>query len=193
MKVDELAEELADFWFPAINDADWQKRLSILTEVHSQLCSDIGARSPLQAQAVCQRFLAVLIERLGMPAIESDVQARIYASSAHSEHRAAARIWADRAGQTLPPDPGILRDERRRFPRYPVHTTCRMWIGDDARACKLLNLSRGGARVQVPDLELDTGTVVRLEVPTAGVKEARVVFRGPGSAGLYFSSLIPAA
>lgn len=193
MSVDDLAEQLADFWFPAIASAGWHKRLSILAEVHSQLRSDIGSRSEQEALAVCQRFLAALIERLGVPAVESDVQAWIYGSSASDEHRAAARIWADRTGCVVPSSPGTLREERRCFPRYPIHAMCNIWIGERARACRLLNLSRAGARVQISDLELDPGAVVCLEVPTAGIKEARVVFRGSEGTGLSFLSRVPAA
>ena len=191
MRVDELAEELADFWFPAIAGTGWEGRLRILKEIDSQLRSDIEARA--EYEAVCPRFLAMLIERLGVPAVDNEAQAQIYSSSAYDHHRMAARIWSERTGSATPPSPGTLGQERRRFPRHPVDAVSEIWVEGQAQACRLTDLSRGGARVIIPELEPDPGTVVRVAVPEAGVLDATVVFCGKRGIGLRFSDQTAAA
>ena len=191
MRVDELAEELADFWFPAIAGVGWEDRLRILKEVDSQLRTDIEARA--EYEAVCPRFIAALLERLGVPPIENQAQARIYSSSAYPHHRMAAEIWAQRKGSVAHSDEDVLGHERRRFPRHPVDAVSEIWVGGQARACRLLDLSQGGARVRLPDLQPDPGTPVRLAIPNAGLREATVVFRGGSGVGVRFSEQTVAA
>jgi uncharacterized protein with von Willebrand factor type A (vWA) domain len=104
MKVDELAEELADFWLSAVAEAGWEERLQILNEIHAQLLSDIESRA--EYDALSPLFVAALVERLGAPLVESDAQARIYACSNNEGHRDAARVWSYRAETATAADPG---------------------------------------------------------------------------------------
>jgi hypothetical protein len=88
MKPEELAEDLANFWFSAIAVASWEGRLKILEQIDAKLLADLENRSDYEA--VAPRFVAAVIERLGFPPVESRAQAQIFARSAHERHRDAA-------------------------------------------------------------------------------------------------------
>ncbi len=94
MRTDELAQDLADFWFSALAEAGWEARLQTLNQIHAQLLADIESRA--EYDAVSPLFVAALIDRLGAPLVESDAQAQIYACSNNDGHRDAAKVWSYR-------------------------------------------------------------------------------------------------
>jgi hypothetical protein len=188
MKADELAEELAEFWFSAIDRASWDRRLEILQEIDAQLIGDLERRSDYEA--VWPRFVAAVIDRLGAPAVTHHAQAKIYASSANPNHREAASAWT---AQGANGQDGAGSGDRRRFARQTIDGISEIWVRGHAASCRLVDLSPGGARVLVEDAAPVPGTQVRLAVPSSGVRSATVVFRNQMGIGLEFSDRPAAA
>jgi hypothetical protein len=185
MRVDELAEELADFWYSAIADADWDRRLQLLNDIHAQLRSDIRTRT--EYEEVSRRFIAGLIERLGAPPAENEAQAQIYASSGNQRHLEAARAWTRRADAVAGKlAAGFVREDRRRFPRHAVDALSEIWLHGHRAPCRLVDLSVGGARLVVREPAPGPGMPLRLAVPHAGIVDARVVFRNASGIGVQF-------
>jgi hypothetical protein len=191
MSVDELAEELADFWFSALAEANWEQRLQILNEIHAQLLADMETRA--EFQAVSPRFVAALIERLGSPPVENASQAQIYAFSAHERHREAAKAWSYRSdARDAQLAAGFVQRDRRRHPRTFVDAMSEIWVHGRPAPCRLVDISLGGARVVVREPAPEPGTQVRLSVPDTGTRDAMVVFRNRMGVGVQFLE-IPAA
>lgn len=194
MSHEELARELADFWLPALRERDWEGCLEVLDEIHAQLYQDLPTIE--EYESVTSRFVAAVIERFGAPPINNAAQARIYAASASEEHIGAAFAWeyGDRvtnaeeesARAAEPPPWG---HERRRWPRRMVDKLTRAWIRGEAIRCRLVDLSKGGARIAtfggaaLPE----PGTPIRVAVPEGEVREAVVVFSRQGRAGVQFA------
>ena len=191
MRATELAEELADFWFSAIEGADWDGRLEILQEIDAQLLSDLEKRSDYET--VWPEFVAAVIERLGAPPVTRAAQAKIYALSSKEYHRGAAGAWAGRVVHAGHAVASVVAGDRRRYPRQPVDTISEIWVRDRVASCRLVDLSLGGARVVVDGVDPAPGTAVRLAVPSAGVRDATVVFRNRLGIGLEFSDQPAAA
>lgn len=91
MNVEELAEELADFWASALVERDWAGRLELMNRIHEQLYKDLEDERTFRQ--VSLHFVAAAIHRLGDPPVTSDAQAEIYAQSADEAHCQAARLW----------------------------------------------------------------------------------------------------
>lgn len=191
MRADELAEELADFWFSALADAGWEQRLEILREVDAQLLADLEEKS--EHDAVFPRFVASVIERLGAAPVSVDAQAKIYASSAVEYHREAARLWSVGGAANARQPPGGSAQERRCFRRQRVNFLSEIWMQGLAAPCRVIDLSTGGARVLAQGIAPEPGTKVHLAVPESGVREARVVFLSDAGIGLQFSEQLAAA
>ena len=185
MRADELAEELAEFWFSAVADAGWDARLEILREVDAQLRADLEQKS--EYDVVFPRFVAAIIERLGAPPVSENAQATIYDCSADERHRAAARLWSVGAVSEGAPSPDRSAEERRRFRRQRVNFISEIWMQGRAAPCRVIDLSTGGARVLAQGIDPEPGTQVHLAVPESGVREARVVFRNDLGIGLQFA------
>lgn len=186
MDADKLAEELADFWFSAIVEAGWEERVRILKEICAQLLADMETRA--EYEAVAPRFVAALIERLGVPPVEHAAQAQIYATSALERHREASRAWSrSAAASDSPPHTLPASGERRRFARRAVDAISEIWVRERRSPCQLMDLSLGGARVMLWEPAPDPGTAVRLVLPDAGMREATVVFRDDAVMGLRFA------
>lgn len=185
MSVDELAEELADFWFSAVAGAGWDQRLHILNEIHAQLLLDLESKADYEA--VSPLFVAAMIDRLGAPSVENGAQAKIYSSSAREHHREAAKAWRYR-GDALEAQlaAGFVSEDRRRFPREFVDALSEIWVQGRAAPCRLVDLSLGGARVVVREPAPAPGTHVRLAVPHRGGCDAKVVFRNRLGIGVQF-------
>ena len=182
MRVDELAEELADFWFSAIAEASWEQRLKILDDIHAQLRADIQSKA--EYEAVSPGFVAAIIERLGAPPVENDAQGRIYAFSGKERHQDAARAWSYRADSAS----AVPGRDRRRFPRQVVQAISEIWVQGRSLPCRLIDLSRGGARIVVRESPVPApGAEVRLAVPDKGMRDAIVVFVNDLGIGLRFA------
>jgi len=188
MSVEELAEELADFWLSALAETNWEGRLKLLGEIHSQLYADLESQS--EYDALSPRFVAAIIERLGSPRVESDAQAEVYGSSFNPQHQEAAKAWRYRAapGASQGAD-GPRPSDRRRFPRRVIDAPSQILVQGHAAMCRLVDLSRGGARVTVraSGVSPEPGMKVRLEVPESGLREAIVVFASGVGIGLKFA------
>lgn len=188
MSVEELAEELADFWLSALAETDWEGRLNMLGEIHAQLRADLESQS--EYDALSPRFVAAIIERLGSPPVDNDAQAEVYGYSIIERHQDAARAWRYRAADAPGLDDSASgQRDRRRFPRRVIDAPSQILIQGHAAMCRLIDLSRGGARVAVRDSELspEPGMKVRLEVPENGLREAIVVFASSVGIGLRFA------
>jgi hypothetical protein len=185
MKPEELAEDLANFWFSAIAVASWEGRLKILEQIDAKLHADLENRSDYEA--VAPRFVAAVIERLGFPSVESRAQAQIFARSAHERHRDAATLWLQSIATDTPPDTAPGGRERRRFARKAVDAITEVWVHERRSPCHLLDLSLGGVRVTLWEPAPDPGTPVRLALPDEGLRDATVVFRNGAVMGLRFA------
>lgn len=185
LKPDELAEELADFWFSAIAVASWEGRLKILKQIDARLLADFEKLSDYEA--VAPRFVAAVIERLGFPPVENRVQAQIFARSANERHRDEARAWLQSVATGTPPDTAPGGRDRRRFARRGVDAISEVWVHERRSPCQLLDLSLGGVRVTLWEPAPDPGTPVRLALPDEGLREATVVFRDGAVMGLRFA------
>ncbi len=185
MRTNELAEELADFWLSAIAGAGWEDRLTILREVDAQLAADIEKRS--EYEAVCPRFVAAVIEQLGMPQVDCEPQAKIYALSAFPRHREAAKAWSERVlGASPSGSSAAIGGDRRRSPRQAVDVISEIWVHEQRASCQVVDLSKGGARLLLRELKASPGTAVRLVLPDVGVRDATVVFRNNVGIGVQF-------
>lgn len=168
-----LAEELADFWFSALEHGNWEQRLHVLGKIHEQLRADLATEA--EYAAISPQFVATIIERLGAPALEVEAQSKIYALSANELHRDASRAWSL---QHLADEPGHPSD-RRRFPREMVNLLTDIWIQGFTFPCRLVDISMGGARVAVQEHEAlapMAGAEVRVIVPEKGIRNAIIVF-----------------
>ena len=185
MQPDELADDLANFWFSAIAVASWEGRLKILEQIDAQLLADLEKVSDYEA--VAPRFVAALIERLGFPPVENRFQAQIFARSAFAHHRDVAQTWLQSAASVTPPDTASSGRDRRRFARRDVDAISEIWVNERRSPCQLLDLSLGGVRVTLWEPAPVPGTPVRLDLPDEGLREATVVFRDGAVMGLRFA------
>ncbi|ABI55503.1 PilZ domain-containing protein [Alkalilimnicola ehrlichii MLHE-1] len=190
MNVEELAEELADFWASALVERDWAGRLELMNRIHEQLYKDLEDERTFRQ--VSLHFVAAAIHRLGDPPVTSDAQAEIYAQSADEAHCQAARLWwkHGRGGNEAGEAAG---EERRRYQRRVVDEPSLVWIGEHTVACRLVDLSAGGARVTAFATDLGVGTQVRVAMPDGEVQPAKVVHANACSAGLRFEPVQRAA
>ena len=191
MKAAELAEELAEFWFSAIARASWEARLKIFQEIDAQLLADLEKRS--EYEEVWPRFVAAVIERLGVPPVTNEAQAKIYASSINDRHRDAASAWIAHGTDTAAPTADVQGRNRRRFARQPIDGITELWFQGRSAPCRLVDLSPGGARVVPDGVEPIPGTAVRVALPNAGIRDATVVFRNNTGVGLQFADQPAAA
>ncbi|MFO7954966.1 MAG: PilZ domain-containing protein [Thioalkalivibrio sp.] len=194
MNHDELARELAEFWLPALVDRDWEGRLKVLEEIHSQLYQDLATLE--EYDSVASRFVAAVIEHLGAPPVRENAQAQIYATSANEDHWGAAFAWQyGQAEATAANGKAHAGHERRRWPRQWVDKLTEAWVQGEAIRCRILDLSRGGARIATfggisPPAP---GTAIHVAVPEDRIREAIVVFSERGKAGLRFENAAGAA
>lgn len=182
-KIEPLVEELAEFWISALEQGNWERRLQVLNKIHDQLRADLATKA--EFDMVSPRFVSAIIDRLGAPPVEAGAQAKIYAYSLNEVHRDAATAWSLRSRAPEVSD----HSDRRRFPRKMVNLLSEIWIQGFTAPCRLLDVSLGGARVVLQQLETppEPGTEVRVVVPGKGIFEAIVVFvNGSLEAGLRF-------
>lgn len=169
----QLVEELADFWFSALEQGNWEQCLQVLGKIHDQLRADLATEA--EYREISPRFVAAIIERWGSPPVEAEAQAKIYALSAKEVHQDASRAWTL---ENRPEEPLHLSD-RRRYPRTIVNLLTDIWIQGFTFPCRLVDVSLGGARVAVQEsegLQPQPGSEVRLIVPEKGIRDAIVVF-----------------
>lgn len=186
MSHEKLALELADFWFPVIADANWDQRLRILDEIHGQLHQDLETAE--EYEQVSASFVAALIDRLGSPPITHTAQAQIYAGSAEERHWGAAMAWQLGETQDERPTSAPMPAERRRWPRKIVNQFTEIWVQGRRARCRLVDISRYGARVMPLRYQprLSPGTPVRVAMAEGRVHDGYVVFSGPRGVGLEF-------
>ncbi len=172
----------------ALAATDWDGRLKILGEIHAQLRADLESQA--EYDVLSPRFVAAIIERLGSPPVDNDAQAEVYGYSIIERHQDAARAWRFRAGDVsgLHNKASGQRD-RRRFPRRALDVPSQILIHGHAAMCRLIDLSRGGARVAVSESETppEPGMTVRLKVPENGLREGIVVFASSVGIGVRFA------
>ncbi|MFP4075715.1 MAG: PilZ domain-containing protein [Halochromatium sp.] len=182
-KIEPLVEELAEFWISALEQGNWEQRLQVLNKIHDQLRADLATKA--EFDMVSPRFVSAIIERLGAPPVEAEAQAKIYAYSLNEVHRDAATAWSLRSRAPEVAD----HSDRRRFPRKVVNMLSEIWIQGFTAPCRLIDISLGGARVALQQIEApEPGTEVRVVVPGKGICEAIVVFVNNSlEAGLRFS------
>lgn len=185
MTVEELAEELVEFWISALEERDWAGRLELMNRIHEQLYKDMEDERTYRQ--VSPLFVGAVVSRLGTPEVVSDAQAEIYAQSGDPEHRAAARLWS-RHGYAAGGGQDSAAAERRQAARQLVDEPSLVWVDQRTVACRLVDLSAGGARVAAFGCALETGSVIKLAMPDGQVRSAVVVHANDASAGLRFAA-----
>ncbi len=80
-------------------------------------------------------------------------------------------------------------DDRRRFPRYTIDLPATVVIGGKRVACRLANVSSGGALISAPP-EVRLGAQVELDIPGTGVVLASVVRVTETHVGLMFPGVV---
>lgn len=183
MKIDALANELAERWAPLMRPMDWRQRLRVLGEIHEKLLEDLG-NFDVYAE-LSPRFIARLIEQMSNGAVISLEQAHIYANSGDPRHRAASGDWfrRSRSGENavISPVP-----DRRVASRHPVNRPA-SFRGNAGGSldCWLVNLSRSGALITAPDIP-DMGSEIVLDIPEVGAATGDVVRVAPPTFALHF-------
>lgn len=76
-----------------------------------------------------------------------------------------------------------FRDGQRR----PVRWAARIWDGDVQIPCTIVNLSLGGAQIQL-DAPLDCGANVRLDIPELCSFEGQTAWHKDGRIGIQFTT-----
>ncbi len=72
-------------------------------------------------------------------------------------------------------------------PRRPLRWEASLGEGDNRHPCTILNLSLGGAKIQL-ETALEPGTIVRLEIPDLCVLEGQASWYRYGCLGIQFST-----
>jgi len=137
--------------------------------------------------------VGAVIERLGVPPVTNEAQARIYASSINDRHRDAASAWIAQGAVAGEPGADVEGRDRRRYARHPIDGITELWFQGRSAPCRLVDLSPGGARVVPDGVEPVPGTAVRVALPEAGIRDATVVFRNKAGVGLEFADRPAAA
>jgi hypothetical protein len=76
--------------------------------------------------------------------------------------------------------------ERRRWPRYPVHLSAQLSVGDTTLDCTVVNLSERGAQVDVAQ-PYPLPKFLTLKVSNGGTYRAQCRWTSGGRAGLQFT------
>lgn len=71
--------------------------------------------------------------------------------------------------------------------RAPLRWKASLWKGDVQYDCVVLNLSLGGAKIQV-DLPIERGTVIKLDVPELCTLEGEACWHDFGCLGIKFAA-----
>ncbi len=110
------------------------------------------------------------------PSAPSRIQARL------------AALAATPASRTAPPPAGRPRQDLRQDPREKVYRFARLVLSGEASVeCVVLDLSRGGARVQFNNFGAGLPEFVTLEIAVSGTsRRARVQWTRDHQAGLAF-------
>ncbi|WP_018861158.1 PilZ domain-containing protein [Thioalkalivibrio sp. ALJ3] len=174
-----LAQNLADFWHPAMLKRSWGERLDLMNDIYQQLHRFSANDEEYESWA--GQVVAAVIERLGEPPITDPDQADLYVCSLEPRHWAAAFAW--RYGRKSP-----NRPDQRCWPRYAVNLLTEIGIRKEWHKCRLIDLSRGGARIALvrPFPYLSPDTALQLLIPTAGTFDAVVVSDRRVGLGLRF-------
>lgn len=72
-------------------------------------------------------------------------------------------------------------------PRRSLLLAASLWSGEKEYACAILNLSLGGAKVQL-DAPLEVGIEVRLEIPDLCILDGRLAWNRLGCIGIQFTT-----
>ena len=74
----------------------------------------------------------------------------------------------------------------REGPRRPVRWAASLGDGQDQYHCTILNLSLGGAKIQLSD-PLEPGTSISLDIPAVSTLEGRLSWQKYGYVGIQFT------
>jgi hypothetical protein len=192
----DLATELIERWYEPIQTRSWPGRLELLTDIHEQLQVDIGDFDIYSE--VSPQFIAGLIARLGTDEIGCIEQAHVYSNSGNDRHREMAGLWlggyhtAMREGRRVASPRPVATKEQRATQRHVVNLPTHLKLGAERVACRLLDISAGGARVSSA-AQLAIGAQVALEIPRHGQEIASVVRAAQPQFGLAFPTKLPKA
>ncbi|WP_019623930.1 PilZ domain-containing protein [Thioalkalivibrio thiocyanoxidans] len=175
-----LAQNLAEFWHPAMLRRSWSERLDLMSDIYRQLHR--FSASDQEYERWAGQLVAAVIERLGEPPITDPHQADLYACSPDPRHWSAAFAWRY-GGQK-----SSGRPDQRCWPRYAVNLLTEIGIREEWRKCRLIDLSRGGARIALIGQHpyLPPETTLQLVLPTAGTFDSVVVSDRRVGLGLRF-------
>ena len=197
----EIAEELADFWWPLLKEQPWDEWPRTLEEIHDKLEADSASRRGYHA--LSRLLIAALIDRAGAPQVESLSQARIYGQSGSPRHREMllgtpylSTLYPEGRRKAMPRDRNVINqqpgaEERRRSPRHRIHAHGTVRAGEIHIPCQFEDISRLGARIRMDDAEqtkrpLTATATVQIRLRGRAARQARVAYAGPQGCGLEF-------
>lgn len=182
-----MAESVARLWLRHASRLPWPQRLDLVEEVDRQLIREMGRDT---GQSVSALFTARLMEMIGGGLIASLPHALILLNSADPVHRRAAMAWMIVNGRDhlleCPADARPMPDERRRSQRHNLVLAGRVEAGGDSREARLVDLSRGGARLAL-SRPMRAGQPVRLFLPFLAAIEAGVTSVHGDGLGIAFA------
>ena len=184
----EIAEELADFWWPLLKEQPWERWPDSLQEIHGQIYQDVATTTSYRR--LSRLLIAELIDRAGAPPIESDVQAMIYMQSENPKHQALAQRQCPRDYRPFPGRRHPRRNpfDQRRAPRHRIAKKATIRPDPDGQKaqCQVENISRTGAWIRVVRPPRP-GQALRLQLERRSAsRRARVVRVGAGGCGIAF-------
>lgn len=191
LSVAQVVNDLLRFWLPSFKKMDWTERLGLLEQIDIQLGRDFAEGAAYRR--ISHLFTAEILRKIPVGTIQSREQAYFMLNSADDGHREAARVWFilnrirvdEQESRESVTSFGTV--EHRATPRHTVKLPGILALGEASRHARLVDISVGGARLEITEA-MPAGSRVVLELPMLGRVAALVVWAATGVAGLSFST-----
>lgn len=189
LSVAQVVNDLLHFWLPSFKKMDWKERLGLLEQIDIQLGRDFAEGAVYRR--ISHLFTAEILRKIPAGTIQCREHAYFLLNSADDQHREAARVWfilnriqvADQEEREGSNSSGHA--EHRATPRHAARLSGTVALGDACCQTRLVDISAGGARLEISD-PIPAGARVVLELPLLGRVAALVVWATTGVAGLAF-------
>jgi len=202
-----IIEQMLVSWEAHFQRFGWSERLALLEQLDEYI--EIGAWHGGPSLELSQRMTGALIETLPSSVVSCREQAYIYLNSDKEIHREVARVWLALKDPgngllSLQPMSSMVRGQKRAILqqgtgcdkrttiRHLVNVPSFIAANDQAVEGKLVDVSKGGARVAVTRAP-NRGAPVVLHIPLMEPIAASVVWLAATHIGLSFLNTAPMA